>query len=584
MKIRFWGTRGSIPKPRPQMMKYGGDTACVELRSASGQIVVLDCGSGAHDLGRALAAEPNKPAGAALLFSHTHWDHIQGLPFFAPLFIPGNEWDIYAPRGLSQSLRETLSGQMQYSYFPISLEDMGATIRYHELVEGDFTIGDIRVSARYLDHPALTLGYRFEVDGVAVVYACDHESVARKAIPDADDLAGSERGHVEFLKGADLVIHDAQYTSAEYPDKVGWGHSTFDYAAEVCNAAGVGRLLVTHHDPERTDDQLDRIIADLSAASKAAGRTMAIGAAAVGVVVELSGEDGASDPRRAGRDTSAGDADAALGDALVGHAIALDTLRPEADAILSAAAEAEGLPVAAPGAPHSLAVADARTAHALRAGPKAGADAPGRILVADKDDIAAGRVGPDANYMVWPFSQAYAQTRLRAAVLRSTCKWVRARLPEDEDDRLAALDHLAILDTEPEERFDRITRMTADAFDLPVALVTLIDRDRQWMKSCFGADTRETSREVAFCAHTILEDRIMVVPDTLLDPRFADNPMVAGGPRVRFYAGRPLRSPSGLTLGTLCLIDMRPRLLNERQLSLFEQLGDLAEAQLNAAN
>jgi len=181
MKVRFWGTRGSIAKPGPGTVRYGGNTACVEVRSAAGTLVVIDCGTGAHGLGQALLAEAGpRPLRGHLLISHTHWDHIQGIPFFAPFFVPGAEWDVYAPRGLALSLRETLAGQMQYTYFPITIENMGATVRYHDLVEGGFTVGDVEVRTHYLNHPALTLGYRLEADGASLVYACDHEPFARR--------------------------------------------------------------------------------------------------------------------------------------------------------------------------------------------------------------------------------------------------------------------------------------------------------------------------------------------------------------------------------------------------------------------
>src|SRR5262252_534967 len=174
VRAQFWGTRGSIAKPGPSTARYGGNTSCVEVRSAGGAVLVLDCGTGGHALGQALMAARAGSRGH-LLISHTHWDHIQGIPFFAPLFVPGSEWDIYAPRGFGQTLRDTLAGQMQYSYFPVGIEQLGATIRYHELVEGRLRIDDIEVTSRYLNHPALTLGYRIEADGVAMVYACDHE-------------------------------------------------------------------------------------------------------------------------------------------------------------------------------------------------------------------------------------------------------------------------------------------------------------------------------------------------------------------------------------------------------------------------
>ena len=183
MHVTFWGTRGSIPVPGPSTLRYGGNTSCVEVRSAAGTLVVLDCGTGSFGLGQALAAEVRAkatPLHGHVLITHTHWDHIQGMPFFAPFFMPGHEWDLYAPRGLIGSLRETLCGQMQSTYFPVSLDQLGAAIRYHELVEGEFNIADIHVRAQYLNHTALTLGYRLEADGAAIVYACDHEPYARQ--------------------------------------------------------------------------------------------------------------------------------------------------------------------------------------------------------------------------------------------------------------------------------------------------------------------------------------------------------------------------------------------------------------------
>jgi len=176
MRVRFWGTRGSIPKPGPAYVRYGGNTSCVEVRTASGVLILLDCGTGAHPLGQALLAEPGAPRHGHVFISHTHWDHIQGLPFLAPLFVSDFEWDIYGPRGLGPSIRETLAGQMQYTYFPIEIEQFAAKVRYHDLVEGSFQIDDVHISAHFMNHPALTLGYRIEADGASVVYATDHES------------------------------------------------------------------------------------------------------------------------------------------------------------------------------------------------------------------------------------------------------------------------------------------------------------------------------------------------------------------------------------------------------------------------
>ncbi len=295
MRICFWGTRGSIAKPGPTTVRYGGNTSCVEVRSAAGTLVVLDCGTGAHGLGQALLKSGASPLRGHILISHTHWDHIQGMPFFAPLFEPGSEWDIYAPRGLNGNLKATLATQMQHAYFPVSLEQLGATIRYHDLVEGEFTAGDIRVVSQYLNHPAWTLGYRLEADGVSVVYATDHEPhswgppdaglPADAPVPAVDP---ADRRHREFLADADVVIHDAQYTEAEYPAQVGWGHSPAERVVDDALAAGVKRLALFHHDPLRDDDAVEQIVALARRRIAKSGSPMEVYAAAEGMDVELA--------------------------------------------------------------------------------------------------------------------------------------------------------------------------------------------------------------------------------------------------------------------------------------------------------
>src|SRR5437879_8012038 len=175
MDVRFWGTRGSVAKPGPTTLRYGGNTSCVEVRGVDGTLIVLDCGTGAHGLGQALVSAGGPRCDGHLMITHTHWDHIQGFPFFAPLFIPGNTWDIYAPGALGQQLERTLAGQMEYNYFPVTLAQLGASIRFHDLAEGRFTVGAVRVTTQYLNHPALALGYRLQSGGNVVVYSVDHE-------------------------------------------------------------------------------------------------------------------------------------------------------------------------------------------------------------------------------------------------------------------------------------------------------------------------------------------------------------------------------------------------------------------------
>jgi CheY-like chemotaxis protein/phosphoribosyl 1,2-cyclic phosphodiesterase len=291
MRIRFWGTRGSLAKPGPSTIRYGGNTSCVEVRAEDGTLIILDCGTGAHELGRNLVASGVQPIRGHLLLTHTHWDHIQGFPFFAPLFIEGNEWDVYAAQGLGQRLEDTLAGQMEYEYFPVTLGQLGATIRYHDLVEGTFDLGVVQVSARYLNHPGLALGYRLEAGGVAVVYATDHEPHSRHQPEVADPhqllpVHREDQRHVEFLAGADLVIHDAQYTLEEYPSKLTWGHSPAELAVDFALAAGVKRLALFHHDPLRDDAALDRLVDACQRRVVAGG--LDVFAAAEGQIIELT--------------------------------------------------------------------------------------------------------------------------------------------------------------------------------------------------------------------------------------------------------------------------------------------------------
>jgi len=199
-----------------------------------------------------------------LLISHTHWDHIQGFPFFAPLFVRGSEWDVYAPHQAGRTLAEILAGQMHRTYFPVPLGELAATIRYHELTEGAFDVDGVRVTTRYLNHPAPALGYRLESNGVALVYATDHEPHSRHHPDGGGDVTRVHREdarHIEFLAGADLVIHDAAYTLQEYPEKISWGHSPAEWAVDFAVAARARRLALFHHDPSRTDRGVDDLVA-----------------------------------------------------------------------------------------------------------------------------------------------------------------------------------------------------------------------------------------------------------------------------------------------------------------------------------
>ena len=286
MYIKFWGTRGSIPVPGPTTVRYGGNTSCVELRTKQGTLIILDCGTGLHRLGKQLIEEYTNPIEGHILITHTHWDHIQGLPFFAPLFVAGNAWDFYAPKGFEKSLKETLGGQMQYTYFPVSLAQLQSDIKYHELLAGEFLIKDITVKARYLNHPATTLGYRLQENGISIVYATDHEPYTSLA-GSFGILSEKEQEHIEFLANADLVIHDSQYLSSEYREKRGWGHSTIEYVVAVCAAARVKKIAFTHHDPLRNDDSIDLIVANIKNKLKKQSFPLEVCAAFEGQIIKL---------------------------------------------------------------------------------------------------------------------------------------------------------------------------------------------------------------------------------------------------------------------------------------------------------
>ena len=260
MRLRFWGTRGSIATPGAGTNFFGGNTSCIELTTPAGDCVVLDCGTGARLLGNQLLSRPSTPLNATILLTHTHWDHIQGFPFFAPLFVPGNSFAVYGPEGAHLSLRDVLAGQMEHHYFPVELDQLAARITYRDLAEGTHEIAGLQITAQCMNHPAATLGYRIQSNGKTICYLSDHEpyydAVWRddaqpgylEAIRDSGD-----RRHAEFMRDADIVIHEAQYTPDEYPAKRNWGHSTYTYVVELAVAAGARSLVLTHHDPSHDD-------------------------------------------------------------------------------------------------------------------------------------------------------------------------------------------------------------------------------------------------------------------------------------------------------------------------------------------
>ncbi|MBI3849006.1 MAG: response regulator [Verrucomicrobia bacterium] len=269
-KVKFWGVRGSIPTPGESTVLYGGNTSCVEVR-ADGEIIILDAGSGIRPLGLALMNEfKNQPINATLLISHTHWDHIQGFPFFIPAYNPKNNLRIRGFEGSSEGLQATLSSQMESPYFPVSMRQMPGHISVEEIQDLDFHIGKVRVKASFANHPGICVGYRLFTSCGSVVYLPDNEPYARlRGSPDATDTTFSEsltyarkqdEKLVEFIKATDVLIIDSQYDDAEYKSHVGWGHGCLDDVVTLALVAGVKKLFLFHHDPGHDDAQISRMV------------------------------------------------------------------------------------------------------------------------------------------------------------------------------------------------------------------------------------------------------------------------------------------------------------------------------------
>jgi phosphoribosyl 1,2-cyclic phosphodiesterase len=293
-RLRFWGTRGSIATPGQGTNHFGGNTSCIELTTPAGATIVLDCGTGARALGNHFMERGNEPLSATILLTHTHWDHIQGFPFFGPLFVPGNHFDVYGPEGAHLSLRDVLAGQMEHHYFPVELAQLAARLTYQDLGEGSHCIAGLRISAQQMNHPSPTLGYRIESSGTSICYLSDHEpfeeSIWREgaeAGPLDSILQLGDRRHADFMRGADLVIHEAQYTPEEYESKRHWGHSTYSYVVELAAAAGVRRLVLTHHDPSHDDKTICEVEESARNLAKQLGSPIEVACAYEGLEISV---------------------------------------------------------------------------------------------------------------------------------------------------------------------------------------------------------------------------------------------------------------------------------------------------------
>ena len=309
LSVKFWGVRGSIPTPIAQNMGVGGNTSCLEVRLPGGEVLIVDGGTGARQLGQALSAEmEGKPANLHFFLTHFHWDHIQGLPFFAPLYQKGNHLYLYARRRDDVHLRAVFASQTDDPYFPVPIEETKADISFRELADSArFEIGDVDVRCTRLNHPYVATAYRLSVDGAAVAYVSDtapfsdilfeNQFIARppmaiRPLPEADraKLRIMRDGVVRLCEGADLVIYDTMFTPEDYDRFPHYGHSRPRDALDVCREAGARRLVLFHHAPERSDAEVDEILEATRVTARQARLALQLDAAYEGMDITLGAD------------------------------------------------------------------------------------------------------------------------------------------------------------------------------------------------------------------------------------------------------------------------------------------------------
>jgi phosphoribosyl 1,2-cyclic phosphodiesterase/ActR/RegA family two-component response regulator len=297
-RIRLWGVRGSIPVPGKSTVRYGGNTSCVEVR-ADGEIIVLDAGSGIRLLGLALDKEFGpRSMKLTLLISHTHWDHIQGLPFFTPAYNQKNLIRVLGYEGARAGLAKILASQMETPFFPVSLRELPSHLAIEELKETEFQIGKVEVRSKFANHPGICAGYRLFTSSGSIAYFPDNEPyeqlklqlASRDGISEdeARDFATNERTKmVEFIQGCDLAILDTQYTDEEYAKHIGWGHSSLSSVVSLALDADVRKLLLFHHDPNHDDEMIDKMVEQARALVAKSGKPLKVEAAREGAEILL---------------------------------------------------------------------------------------------------------------------------------------------------------------------------------------------------------------------------------------------------------------------------------------------------------
>ena len=603
---------------------------------------------------------------------------LPGLPFFVPMYLPQFEWMIYGPNGMAKTLQETLSGQMQHEYFPVRLGDMGSRVKFHGLNEDTkkgFWLGEegaptsIKVTSKYLNHSVLTLGYKLEEfaripqsddslsnggksmakRGVSVAYITDHEpfdhSLAKgggftpldSAIIGNAHRLSADHSHAQFFKDVDILFHDAQYLFSEYAPTSGamskeyWGHSTVEYVVEVAFYANVKTLLLFHHDPQRTDDQMDDLV--LYATKKAEELEKEFGE----IMTSLGSVDRVPMKVIGSRERDIYELDpfkfieddchvenlshshngtsvfqspplmtthchnlnqkVILGLCPIKHSTSCQVLTENSFEVTLSQWSPDIIELAKSTQP-SIIILDENLfgssvfeiCEEIRKDGAWGEYVNLFIIAAPKanDDISVSEKAKEqdilerlnvAEFIQGPFSPSYLLTRIQVSLLRMPLRWQRPPLVRHESQRILALQGTGLLDTNPEERFDRITRLTAAMFNATMSTISLVDSDRVWLKSKVGLNATSFPRDNAVCSHAILNKDVMVINDILQDERFADMPCG----NARFYAGCPIRIPSSdgdKAIGVLCILDYKPRDLNEDEIKLLNDFAAMVQREI----
>jgi phosphoribosyl 1,2-cyclic phosphodiesterase len=262
LRVTIWGSRGSIASAGPETVRYGGNTACVQVSDGPGTILLLDAGTGLRRAGVALATTDGA---IHVLLTHLHMDHIQGLGFFRPLFQPGRELHLWGPPSTTQDLRARLTRYLSPPLFPVRLRDLPSNVELHDVPANAWQVGQFTIHAATVVHPGPTVGYRIQCNGTSLAYLPDHEPAlgGLAGLLDGEPMAEPEwTSGYDLAVGADLLLHDAQYTPAEYEERIGWGHSSVRHAVAFAELAGVKRVALFHHDPDHDDEALDRLMAE----------------------------------------------------------------------------------------------------------------------------------------------------------------------------------------------------------------------------------------------------------------------------------------------------------------------------------